>query len=414
MIWQLIKVDVAWRMAPFVMLFALAFAALPGGVVFSILLVVAGGAAGIQQQETLFQSSLPISGHHILIARTLSTWALLWLPLAICGPILTLIPHSGVSASTVLILGSVCTLVLVCLQAIRVQRTFIAWLLLTPFVIGMACAVNKDLRFIVTKYLSQLSQIGTPAVSSIVVITWLCIAAVSLVIWRTATVVLPVYESEKAAVAISSAPFITNPLARMVLSLSWLAVAWLAIGLILGLGLNSGWSGALLGLPFSQFRSMRPKIAWLRNLPVSPNSILATLLLPALILLAVGYEIGIHRQLNNTPVPIPRQQILRFTVIAAGLMLSLLIAMLGDWRRINRFTNDWVAPKIAGAIILSFMLSVAVLVWHTDLAQSASDILPANLPATIVIAFLPLVAIYRAIAKVFSQLELVTPVVNRK
>ena len=106
MIRQLMKLDPAWVWLPFVLLAGIFICALGGNFAFWNLVLAAAVIAADRQADPRLYAGLPVPVRPVLVERTLSLLALLWLPLAVAGYFLVARRDSGVSVGSVVALGS--------------------------------------------------------------------------------------------------------------------------------------------------------------------------------------------------------------------------------------------------------------------------------------------------------------------
>ncbi len=182
MIWQLMKRDPAWRWMPY---FVLASAALSvvgsflvtttgiqvraafAGALYG-LLFTAGSAATIQQGDTPFQATLPVTVRHVYLTRVLSMIGAIWFPVAVSAVIALVLPNPASPVKTVLSSMPVFTLAMVALQSAGIRGFKIQLMLLFCLVIGWNTLIDL---------------VDMPALLPLV--CWVAVAGIFLRTWQT-------------------------------------------------------------------------------------------------------------------------------------------------------------------------------------------------------------------------------------
>jgi len=308
MIWQLMKHDQAWKFLPRVAAGS-ALACLLGHLSAVPLLLVAvpffslfpATACQLQHRDVYFQASLPIAPKKIYLSRAFPMLALLWLPVAI-GAVFGLADgHPGFTV-TLLDFGSLFFVAIMAVQSVAIQCKLtqtranafsLFWLA------GWGVCGISALSGLPAGLLRQglLATVACPA------ICWLSVAAIVRGTWRA----LP--ESFDFApgallppdVRQSSALNDRLPFARWRLVFANILSshpAWLLQFVIIGMSPASKWPYAmgatLWGILGLVWVSTRAKTRWLAALPVPPGRLLACILVPALLAVSAGYELGLR------------------------------------------------------------------------------------------------------------------------
>lgn len=294
MIRRLMKLDLAWVWLPFVGIAAVLIGALGGNFAFWNLLLVAGVIAADRQPDNQFHAGLPVRVRPVLVARTLSVLALIWVPLLLAGFLLTANRDLGMKAGAIVALGSLITFVSVWIQTTRIQgRTGPPWFALIPLGIwiayGFGLPVLSDAFW---RWGGWLFQEGARAAAPTAVICLFLSGAVFLRAFVMAPESFPV-ESAKVQSRVTSGASRRHPLVRIALSLSYLWVLFFLVAVPVGLRIGDSAVMASIVLVTS-WSVIRPKLRWMSFLPVSPSAVLAVILLPALVAAAGGYEVGLH------------------------------------------------------------------------------------------------------------------------
>jgi hypothetical protein len=125
---------------------------------------------------------------------------------------------------------------------------------------------------------------------------------------------------------------------------------WALVFVFLG-ATNSTWIGACCFYCPWMWLMVRPRVVWLRALPVRRRVALRAMLAPVFLTLALGYVAG-HLGHRANPVPGVRLLALHLTAMFGfALMMALLVALY-DWRRIRH-----VRPAIRGGL-LALLLAI--------------------------------------------------------
>jgi hypothetical protein len=123
MIWQLVKRDPGWRNA----LYCAAVSAVAGAVMpefvgtLPVLVGMCWYLSQPQQRATLFQASLPIPASDLLLARILSLFAGVWLPVASGAAMLLLVGKPVEDLANLVVIGAGFSVLLLAAQSWRVR-----------------------------------------------------------------------------------------------------------------------------------------------------------------------------------------------------------------------------------------------------------------------------------------------------
>jgi hypothetical protein len=334
-----------------------------------------------------FQAALPIAGRQLFLARMALLLAALWLPAFACIASARLLSGAvGVNiASRLLELAAASTLTLICLQALRPELVKIsAWISLVPI-------------WVIFAFTWQPQPSDRIAIAGQVTASCLLLSAVAFVwVWR-----LLVPKSYRLAPDGSrqDAPAEPRSLARprsetrLRSSWAWMPVVrsvffwqtsfvWLM--LFSGAGSPGGGPTACFFLAMG-WLGMRPRVAWLRALPVTRRAELAMLAVPALAILTAGF---LFRGMKW--VPEPHARILSLAVTLGWALATLLVLALYDWRPLSR-----VPFKLRGLFAV-ILVGVTPYLWmwkHPStaaLTTFAQYLFPASVPLSALVCAVPL------------------------
>jgi hypothetical protein len=125
MIWQLVKRDPGWRNA----LNCAAVSAVAGAVLpreyigmFGLLVAMCWWTSQPQQRATLFQAGLPIRACDLFVARILTLFAGVWLPVASGAALLLLLGKPAEEAATLVEIGAALSVLVLVAQSSRVRE----------------------------------------------------------------------------------------------------------------------------------------------------------------------------------------------------------------------------------------------------------------------------------------------------
>lgn len=432
MIWQLMRLDPAWRLVgPTTLVFGTldalwhlfphrggVVAAMPFAVVFVFWLIVVSGAPLIQQSETRFQATLPVTVREVFAARVLSMCALLWVPAGTAAIMLIVLRDAGVSDLPL--------------------RT---WSVVTCIVLGLQCGGIRGLTMRLTLPLIALPV--SAFVLSLVVVTedwpfrnsfawdlavfgcWMMAAAAIVHTWRVVPMSFQLARAEPLPADPSvvadhparsrgapsrsrGAPW--KPVLKTIFPLLGLEYLFYFLAMCI--------MGSPLGVYFvvmssQNWISYRAHIRWLFALPVRSYALLAALLLPGILSLAGGYLAGIYLRPILRFMPIRaldtglRTQIVTVTFIAGWSLLANLCALAGDSHRVRRVlpSGYWSA-----VFALLFMMAGLALIASQALSRFEpvpllSSKLPASPGGTIAVSVVVLGALLWALDAMFGQVE---------
>src|ERR1035438_5874269 len=193
MILQLMKRDPAWRSAQVLTLANGAFCVLwhflalkadmsSNLIFFSVfagLPFTAGYVAATQQDETRFQSALPVTVRQVYLARVLVMIGLLWLPAAVSVAILLALPNPAAPVPTLVEFVSVWTLAMVGTQSAGVHGFTVPRSLLnmSAFIWMFGAGIAPTAGW--------LSGENTAGLVFLTLICWLASAAIFMRTWHT-------------------------------------------------------------------------------------------------------------------------------------------------------------------------------------------------------------------------------------
>jgi hypothetical protein len=317
MTWQLMKRDPAWQWMPLmtlavasscVMWHFLALADRAGiaahafEIVFLVLMVAVPPAVIMQQAETRFWSTLPVTVRQVFLARMISMVSLLWLPVVAGFAVLAAVRDPGVSglplqhwlALTCAILMAQCGGI----QGYRFSRHVLAlWAFVWMFGYGMRWE------------LAEFSAAGPFVVAAC------CIIAGAIVLRTLQTVPLsfqesPVHVSSGATTAGGIERKRCSPasLWKPMVQTLFRAPAFVLIPFVLVLLQGTG--PILYGILAIRWIAFRTQLRWLFALPVSPGALLAMVTLPTFFAVSGGYL------LSNYLPPFPNGHERRISVRA--------------------------------------------------------------------------------------------------
>jgi hypothetical protein len=291
MIFQLIKRDPAWRMAPIVALVvgvvAMLYPSDPRRVNSLTLMFTVVMGCSVQARPhvraTLFEAALPIAGRDLWVARVLSLLALVWLPV-LCGVCSALLVRfDGTRAVALVEAAAILTAATLALQAVRVRQ------LAGPRWFYVGWAVLWPVGFLACYFVAPGVVIGACGLAS---------AAMLIGSWRAVPAsfqVAPLEAADSVAVP-ENVPDV--PVARM--AFAWMPVlrsaSWLP-----AIFFPCMVAGALFGSWFAFFPiftvqgavQTRQRTRWLSALPLSYRRLLLITLVSSVLPIVAGVAVGI-------------------------------------------------------------------------------------------------------------------------
>jgi len=422
MIWQLMKLDVAWRFVIRTTILFSAFAALwhffaggSDGPASTLLLMCfvplfsLGVTPFVQPIDTRFHATLPATVRQVFAARMLSALALQWLPLVTGAVILIVLGGTGMSGMP---LGT--------------------WSVVTCIVLGVECAgirglsVREALPLVALPVLVFVLNLivvawdwplqNSFAWTLTLVCCWMVTAAVVVKTWnivpksfQLAPAEPPSDEPEPIPLhraATHGAPW--KPVLRTLLPVRGLE--YLVIFLVM----------CVVPLPLfvvfqtsENWTSARPLIRWMVALPVPPRAVLAAVVLPRMLSLTCGYLVGINLHFSifnsiRTADAGLRTRIVAVSFIVGCSMLANLCALGCDTQRVRRVLPAGYWPALSTVLFMGAGMSLFVLQAKAgiDTMQWISSALPASLAGMAAVLLLVLGTILRALDATFRQVEL--------
>jgi hypothetical protein len=153
MIWQLVKRDPAWRNAlNCAAVSAVACLALPREFVgmFGLLVCMCWFLSQPQQRATLFQAGLPIRACDLFVARILTLFAGVWLPVASGAALLLLLGKPAEEAATLVEIGAAFSVLVLVAQSSRV-REIAGSIWAQYYLLAFACGAGVLIRMLVPR-----------------------------------------------------------------------------------------------------------------------------------------------------------------------------------------------------------------------------------------------------------------------
>jgi hypothetical protein len=311
MMWQLLRRDPSWRWTPWLTLGSAAFCVLwqwkaphemgiHDGIAsmifigaFSLLAWAASHAVGAQQDDTRFQSLLPVTVRQIYLSRTLSVVAMLWIPVTAVA-IMVIAANSMEPPPLLMLVNfvSVFTLTAVAIQAAIVRGVIIpVELIRGSFTLWAAGAGLVPLLIIARPDPAFSAWMFVPA------ICWLSTAVIFATTFRTAPMSFqsaPIQPSTKVArrepsrnATASTTPWLSLWISMFRGGLFWIFYAFLASAFF-------GTEMFSVIIAAGMWPTVRTRARWLLALPVSPAAFLPVILLPYFLALGGGYLISVH------------------------------------------------------------------------------------------------------------------------
>ncbi len=309
MIWQLMKLDPAWIWLPVVLLAGAVICAFGGNFAFWNMLLIAGVIAADRIPDVPFYAGLPVSVRAVLVERTLSLLALLWLPLAFAEFLLP------AGAETLITFGSVITLAVMWIQITRIMgRTGQPWLAVAPFAIWIVYSIMRtQFPRAFAGWGAWLSNGVAPVAGAVAATCWMLTIALFLRGFFHAPLSFSVGSGGPRSSAAGDAIRMERQARtsagkacrRIALSFGYLWILFFVLAFMVGLRLSDSGPIACVFL-ITVWRSVRPNVSWMSFLPVASGALPAVIFLPALIAVAGGYVLGVHLPVGRLPWLNPR------------------------------------------------------------------------------------------------------------
>ena len=404
MIYQLVRRDPAWRAMPWLALLSAVIWAWPpatGQFGALIVMIFFFNVGAPNRRASRFEAGLPIEGRDLLLGRTLSLLAMIWIP-ALAGTA-GMAATRGISPLLVnpLMVGALCSLLAAVAQTIRPKELAgPKWILYPLFVlIPVVSALMEAYPMPWLVPVCGLAAVGLFAWS------WMAVPRAFL-LNRAA-----VKEGAAADIAGRTGPptaartvFRWAPVLRSIFC--W---QYLFFGIMMGLQAASGhWFLSSFWVVIG-WMTPRTKMRWLWALPVSRRALLWTMLGPILAPQVLGYLVSL-RSHWRTPVAEPRVVVVFGTAMLGWVMLNILLIVLLDWRGFARIPRNILSTAFAVLFSLFFGGSFAFQYFAPRRAPWAEAALvhlgrtvPVSLPALITVAVALLMVLYWGIEKVFSE-----------
>jgi hypothetical protein len=283
MIWQLVKRDPLWRNALIGMaVSAVVCPALPRKFIGMLAFLV--GMYWLQSQPqrraTDFQAALPIRACDLFLARILSFFALVWLPVASGAALLLAVGKPAEDAATLIEIGAGFSVLVLVAQSSRVRE-----------IAGSRMAAGISTTIVWTASYTIWQGQFVPRAVLLPVCAVVC-AALFWNIWRQlppAFEVLPAKLTRQvSSQGNSAAPaFVYWPILRSLFQ--WRTFGFLPMIAMLTLG--GQWLSASVFCIFAVLGVM-PRTAWTLGLPVRRGALLTAILLPWVMPLLLGVLLG--------------------------------------------------------------------------------------------------------------------------
>jgi hypothetical protein len=399
MIYQLIRRDPAWKATPWIaLLSAVAWACPPPIGQFGAFIAMMGLFSGMpHRRATRFEAGLPIEARDLLLARTLSLMAVVWIPALSGAAGIVIVRGFSTLAAKPLAVGALCTLMAAVAQTAWLKELAGPQWILYP--------------------LFMLLPVAGPLVVDHPLVPPLCaLAGVGLIVW--AWVAVP------RSFQLSSAGFKTYrtagqarrpaPLAAFRWAPVWRSVcSWQYVFFVTMMGFQT-LGGQWLLTPFCLLMAWlgsRTKTRWLWALPIGRRALLWTMTGPILAAQVLGY-LASFRAHRHAPPPVsdPRVVVVTLAAILAWVMFTILFCVLADWRGFARIPRRSLNTVFLSLFVIWYVPSFAATFFSSHGATWARDALvqlgraaPMSLPALIAAAAAVLIALYWAVEKVFSQ-----------
>jgi hypothetical protein len=282
MIWQLVKRDSAWRGALIGMALSAAVCALAHGLImmFSGLVLMYWLRSDPQRRATDFQAALPIPASDLFLARVLAFFALAWLPVASGAAMLLLAGKPAEDVATLVEFGAKFSVLVLIVQSGRVREIASSrWgLAVTLLLFGPVVLPISPFGFV-------------PLAIELVV----CATVGPLLFWNIWRQLPPAFEvlpaeltGQVSVPGNSAAPaFVWWPILRSLFQLRTLG--FLPMIVFMAVGGQRLWVTMFCIFPVL---AAMPRMSWVLGLPVRRGTLLAVILLPAVMAFLLGVLLG--------------------------------------------------------------------------------------------------------------------------
>jgi hypothetical protein len=395
MIYQLMKRDPAWRMAPYLVIASAVLWPLHSSdlsevasVILSSIYMMCIMFFRVNERCTLFTAALPIAGRQIYLARILSWAAFIWLP------ILAAVTVSWRDTVVLIETGALASVAVLLIQSVRVRE------ISAPPWFTLVSASVLAMTVIVQVFF----------VSARVVLT--SCASVGAILFLKAWAGVP--KSFQVAPIKATSQRLEAPRLALPVAAWWPAFralfTWQFFALVPALFLFPMHQGAILATIWvaMTLQQSHPGLHWLLSLPVSRRKLLLAVLLPPLVLLMAGYTIGIHFEQAPQTIQMRIIGVAAILVIAHG---QVFLMHLQFWRPLLAFP-----PRVLRIVSVLFIFPIFLVylvdsLWQPKGSLTAAalariaGILPDNLTILTTLAVASVGAVYWAIDKQFRELE---------
>ncbi|HEU0140057.1 MAG TPA: hypothetical protein VFQ79_10115 [Bryobacteraceae bacterium] len=396
MIHQLIRREPAWKATPWLALAsAVAWSWMPS--MFGFAILVAGLVAGMPHRHaTRLDAGLPIEARDLLLARTFSLMAVIWIPALAGAASIVIVKGFSASASDPLAAAALGTLIAAVAQALRLKELAgPKWLFFLYFAVNPSgLALLKQLDPLVP-LICALSGAALFIRAWVTVPPSFQLTNASVNAWR------PARQERRVA---PRAAFRWAPVLRSVCS-------WQYVFFVPWMGYATA-TGQWLFLPFwlvVAWRGPRNKTRWLWALPVGRRALLWTMMGPILAAHVLGYLAGFRFHQRAAGLTETRVIVVTLAAILGYVMLTILLCVLFDWRGFARIPRRTLHIVFLLLAIIWYLASFALLYFGPE-GEEMRDVLgrvgrtaPMGVPALIATATAALIALYWAIERVFSQ-----------
>lgn len=396
MIYQLIRREPAWKITPWLALAsAVTWVWMPP--LFGFAILVAGLVAGMPHRHaTRLDAGLPIEARDLLLARTFSLMAVIWIPALAGAAGIAIVKGFSASAADPLAAGALGTLIAAVAQALRLKELEgPKWLFFLYFTVNPSgLALLKRLDSLVP-LICALSGAALFLRAWVMVPRSFQLSIASVKAWRPAR--------QERRIAPRTA-FRWAPVLRSV-------CCWQYVFFLPWMGYATA-TGQWLFLPFwlvVAWQGPRNKARWLWALPVGRRALLWTMMGPILAVHVLGYLAGFRFHQRAAGLIEPRVTVVTLAAILGYVMLTILLCVLFDWRGFARIPRRTLQIVFLSLAIIWYVASVAVLYFGPE-GEGMRDVLervgrtaPMDLPALITTVAAVLIVLYWAIEKVFSR-----------
>ncbi len=376
MIYQLIRREPAWKTTPWLALAsAVTWVWMPP--LFGFAILVAGLVAGMPHRHaTRLEAGLPIEARDLLLARTFSLMAAIWIPALAGAAGIAIVKGFSASAADPLAAGALGTLIAAVAQALRLKELEgPKWLFFLYFTVNPSgLALLKRLDPLVP-LICALSGAALFLCAWVMVPRSFQLSNASVKAWR------PALQERRIT---PRTAFRWAPVLRSV-------CCWQYVFFLPWMGYATA-TGQWLFLPFwlvVAWQGSRNKARWLWALPVGRRALLWTMMGPILAAHVLGYLAGFRFHQRAAGITEPRVMVVTLVAILGYVLLTILLCVLFDWRGFARIPRRTLHIVFLSLAIIWYVASVAVLYFGPD-GEGMRDVLgrvgrtaPISLPALI-------------------------------